>query len=114
MPRHNRSAARAPGTLLASLAAIGSILAASACCLPLLPFVSAAGAAGASAVFAPLRPLFLLISVLLILFGFYQTQRAKQCHNQPSPLHSLILWLSALVVGVSIVFPQVLANLLAG
>ncbi len=43
--------------MVASLAALGSVIAASSCCLPLLPFVFAAGAAGTSAFVAQLRPL---------------------------------------------------------
>jgi len=35
--------------VVASLAALGSVIAASSCCLPLLPFLFAAGAAGTSA-----------------------------------------------------------------
>jgi hypothetical protein len=35
-------------TMLASLAALGSVIVASSCCLPLLPFLFAAGAAGTS------------------------------------------------------------------
>jgi hypothetical protein len=33
-------------TIIASLAALGSVVLASSCCLPLLPFLFAAGAAG--------------------------------------------------------------------
>ena len=48
--------------MVASLAALGSVIAASSCCLPLLPFLFAAGAAGTSALAAQLRP-YLLSSV---------------------------------------------------
>jgi hypothetical protein len=54
------------------------VIAASSCCLPLLPFLFAAGAAGASAFVAQLRPYLLVLSVLLIAFGFYKSWRAKQ------------------------------------
>jgi hypothetical protein len=43
----NKSGSRS--TVVASLAALGSVIAASSCCLPLLPFLFAAGAAGTSA-----------------------------------------------------------------
>ena len=43
-------------TVVARLAAFGSVIAASSCCLPLLPFLFAAGAAGTSAFVAQLRP----------------------------------------------------------
>src|SRR5260370_33385880 len=39
-----------------SLAAIGSVLAASSCCLPLFPFMMAAGLAGTSAFLSQVRP----------------------------------------------------------
>jgi len=38
--------ARSKRTVVASLAALGSVVLASSCCLPLLPFLFAAGAAG--------------------------------------------------------------------
>jgi len=69
--------------VLASLAAVGSVIAASSCCLPLLPFLFAAGVAGTSAFAAQLRPYLLLLSF------------------------------SAIVVFVFIFFPQVIANLVA-
>ena len=43
-------------TVVARLAAFGSVIVASSCCLPLLPFLFAAGAAGTSAFVAQLRP----------------------------------------------------------
>ena len=55
--------------MVASLAALGSVIAASSCCLPLLPFLFAAGAAGTSAFVAQLRPYLLVLSVLLIAFA---------------------------------------------
>ena len=101
------------GTVVASLAALVSVIAASSCCLPLLPFLVAAGAAGTSAFVAQLRPYLLLLSVLLIAFGFYRSWRAKQCDCKPSRTSTLLLWFSAVVVFVFIFFPQVIANLVA-
>ena len=100
-------------TAVASLAALGSVIAASSCCLPLLPFLFAAGAAGSSAFVTQLRPYLLVLSVLLIAFGFYKAWRAKQCNCRPSPISSFLLWFSAIVVFVFIFFPQVIANLVA-
>jgi hypothetical protein len=97
----------------ASLAALGSVIAASSCCLPLLPFLFAAGAAGTSAFVAQLRPYLLVLSVLLIAFGFYKSWRAKQCDCKPSWVSTFLLWFSAFVVFVFIFFPQVIANLVA-
>jgi len=97
----------------ASLAALGSVIAASSCCLPLVPFLFAAGAAGISAFVGKLRPYLLVLSVLLIAFGFYKSWRAKQCNCRPSKISTALLWFSAIVVFVFIFFPQVIANLVA-
>jgi len=104
---------RSKRTIAASVAALGSVILASSCCLPLLPFLFAAGAAGTSAFFVKLRPFLLAASVLFIAFGFYQRWRAKQCKCQPSLLSAILLWFSAIVVLVFILFPQAIANLVA-
>ena len=108
----NKTGSRA--TTFTSLAALGSLIAASSCCIPLAPFLFAAGAAGTSAFLTKLRPYLLATSVLLILFGFYQSWRAKQCKRKPSMVSTILLWFSAIVVFVFIFFPQIMANLLAG
>src|SRR6266849_397810 len=100
-------------TVVASLTALGSVIAASTCCLPLLPFLFAAGTAGTSAFVAQLRPYLLVLSVLLIAFGFYKSWRAQQCNCQLSRISNFLLWFSAIVVFVFIFFPQVIANLVA-
>jgi hypothetical protein len=99
--------------VVVSLAALGSVIAASSCCLPLLPFLFAAGAAGSSAFVTQLRPYLLLLSVLLIAFGFYKSWRARQCNCKPSGISTFLLWFSAIVVFLFIFFPQVMANLMA-
>src|SRR5689334_11216960 len=101
------------GTLTASLAALGSVIVASSCCIPLLPFLFAAGAAGASGFFVQLRPYLLGASVLFIAFGFYKSWRAKQCNCKPTWISTFLLWFSAIVVFAFIFFPQVIANLVA-
>jgi hypothetical protein len=103
------------GTLAAALSAVGSVLAAATCCLPVLPFVLAAGTAG-SAVFLSsfiraVRPYLLGASVLLVAFGFYQSRRAIQCNCKPTVLSQVVLWLSALIVAISILLPQAFADL---
>jgi hypothetical protein len=100
-------------TVAASIAALVSVIAASSCCLPLLPFLFAAAAASTSVLVAQLRPYLLVLSVLLVAFGFYKSYRAKQCNCRPSRLSTFLLWFSAIVVIVMIFFPQVVANLIA-
>src|ERR1700737_1321096 len=97
-------------TTLTSVAAIGSVLAASSCCLPLLPIMMAAGLAGGSAFLSAARPYLLAASVLLIAYGFYQARRARKCRRQPGVISSVLLWVSAGFVFLSIFLPQVMAN----
>jgi len=104
------------GALAAALSAVGSVLAALTCCLPVLPFVLAAGTASSarllSSYIGALRPYVLGISVLLIALGFYQSRRASQCNCKPSVLSQVVLWVSALIVAISILLPQVFADLI--
>jgi hypothetical protein len=108
-----RDASRSGRTVSASLAALGSVILASSCCLPLAPFLLAAGSAGSSAFFAKLRPFLLAGSVLFVAFGFYQRWRAKQCQCKPSVLSTTLLWFSTIVVIVFTLFPQAIANFIA-
>jgi cytochrome bd-type quinol oxidase subunit 2 len=97
-------------TTIVSLAAVASVVAASSCCLPLLPFLMAAGLAGGSAFLSAARPYLMVVSILLVAYGFYQARRARQCDRRPSVLASALLWVSAVFVVLSILFPQVMAN----
>ncbi len=103
------------GALAAALSAVGSVLAALTCCLPVLPFVLAAGTASSAAFLSSyvsaLRPYLLGVSVLFIALGFYQSRRASQCNCKPSVLSQVVLWLSALIVAISILLPQAFADL---
>src|SRR5262249_58869339 len=100
-------------TIIASLAALGSVVLASSCCLPMFPFIFAAGAAGSSAFFTKARPFLLALSVLSIGFAFYQLRRARQCQCKPNLLSPIILWSSVAVVLTFLLFPQVIANVVA-
>lgn len=107
------NASRSGRTISASLAALGSVILASSCCLPLAPFLLAAGTAGSSAFFVKLRPFLLAGSVLFVAYGFYQRWRAKQCQCKPSLPSTTLLWFSTIVVIVFTLFPQVIANFIA-
>src|SRR5215475_7131147 len=100
-------------TILASVAALGSVVLASSCCLPMFPFIFAAGAAGSSAFFVKARPFLLAASVLSIGFAFYQRWQARRCQCKPSLLSTVIFWFSVVVVLTFFLFPQVIANLVA-
>lgn len=97
-------------TALASIGAIGSVLAASSCCLPILPLFVAVGLAGSAAFLAAARPYLLGASIVFIGYGFYQAWRAKKCRRRPSVIASILLWVAAVFVVISIFFPQVMAN----
>jgi hypothetical protein len=103
------------GTLAAALSAVGSVLAAATCCLPVLPFVLAAGTASSasflSSYVSALRPYLLAVSVVFIALGFYQSRRASRCDCKSSILSQVVLWLSALIVAISILLPQAFADL---
>jgi len=100
-------------SVLASLAAIGGVVAALSCCLPVLPFALAAGFAGGSAFLSAARPYLMAASMVLIAYGFFQAWRAKKCRRRSSIPSLILLGVSALFVLVSIFFPQVMANVLA-
>ena len=102
------------GTVAASLAAIGSILAASSCCLPIFPFMMAVGLAGTSAFLTEVRPYLVVGSILFIAFGFYQARRARKCNRRTSTVALVLLSVSAGFVLISILFPQIIANAIAG
>jgi hypothetical protein len=70
----------------------------------------AAGLAGGSAFLSAARPYLLAASVLLIAFGFYEARRAKKCHRRPGIISSVLLWVSAGFVFLSIFFPPAMAN----
>lgn len=101
--------------ITAALSAVGSVLAAATCCLPVLPFVLAAGTAGTatflSSFIGALRPYLLGVSVLFVALGFYQSRRASRCYCKPSVLSQVVLWVSALIVAISILLPQAFADL---
>ena len=100
-------------TVVASLAAIGGILAASSCCWPVLPFVAAAGFADSSAQLSAARPYLIGASVLSIGYGFYQARRVKKCGRQPRVAASVLLWMSTAFVVMTIFFPQIMASAVA-
>lgn len=107
-----RSRSGTASIVSASLAALASLLATVACCIPVLPLALAAGFAGMGTFLSAARPYFMAASVILVAFGFYQAARAKKCRRR-SVAASVLLWFSALMVAASIFFPQWVANILA-
>lgn len=95
------------GTVAASLAAIGTILAASSCCLPLFPFMVAAGLASTSAFLAEVQPYLLVGSILFIALRFYQARRTRKSNRRTNTVALVLLCASAGFVLVSSFFPQI-------
>ena len=74
----------------------------------------AAGLAGTSAFLLEIRPYLLIGSVLFVAFGFYQVQRARMCNRRTSTVAAALLCVSAAFLLISVLFPQILANAIAG
>ena len=95
------------------MAAVIAVLATLSCCLP-LTFLGALGLAGASARLQSFRPWLLGSAAVLLGIGFIQLYlRRNQCEKR-SRLSIALFWSAALIVLFAILFPQVLASLIAG
>jgi hypothetical protein len=91
-----------------ALGAIGTLL----CCLP-LGFAGAAATAGLAAAIAPLRAWMLGASVILLSIGAIQLTRDRRCATKPRTSSVVVLCVSAAIITLVVVFPQVLAGILA-
>ena len=96
----------------APVAAVFAAFTTLACCLP-LSFL-AAGLAGALAWTGAYRSCFLALSALLLLTGFIQLYRGRRQCRKRSTSSMVLFWISAAVVLLIVLFPQVIASLLAG
>jgi hypothetical protein len=98
----------------APVAAIIAALSTLACCLPFGIF-GAAGLAGISIWIGPLRPWLLGAAVLLLVLGFWQVyRRPNQCSPRRNRLSVALFWFAVVAVLLATVFPQLIANFLAG
>jgi len=98
----------------APAAAMLAALSALACCLP-FGLVGALGLAGISVWIASLRPWLLGAAVLLLVLGFWQIYRRRnQCSTQRSRVSVALFWVAVVVVVLITIFPQLIANWLAG
>ncbi len=98
----------------APAAAILAALSALACCLP-FGIVGALGLASISVWIAPRRPWLLGAAVLLLVVAFWQIyRRGKQCSPHRSPVSVALFWVAVAVVVLATIFPQLIANWLAG
>jgi hypothetical protein len=98
---------------LAPFGAILSSLATLACCLP-FAFLAAIGTAGVGVYLARFRVWLLGLSIILLGLGFYQHHRGAKCNLKTSKLNLIFLWAATAVVVLVLLFPQLVASLLAG
>jgi len=100
-------------TELTPLAAATSALATLACCLP-LGIPGAVAALGLSVALDTLRPWLIGLSVILLAASCFQIYRGRGTCRRRGNLSLIVFGLSALIVLAVIIFPQKLAELLAG
>jgi cytochrome bd-type quinol oxidase subunit 2 len=93
----------------AAIAALSTLT----CCLP-LGFLGAVGLAGLSTWAQSFRSWFLAISAVLLVVGFVQLYRGHNRCKKRSLFSIVLFWVAAVIVLLIVVFPQVIANLLAG
>jgi len=104
----------AKGAVLSTLASLASVIAALSCCLPLGVLLMAAGSAGAAIFSQTLRPWLLGLSVFCLILAFVQTYLFGRCEFRRRRLRTVLLWFSAIAVGLTLFAPQFTATLLAG
>jgi hypothetical protein len=94
------------------VAAAVSAIATLACCLP-LGFAGAAATASLSMILDALRPWLLGLAVCLAGIGMYQMYGSGGTCRRRRRTSVVLVWLSAVVVVLVIVFPQLVAGVLA-
>lgn len=95
------------------VAGVIAVLSTLACCLP-FAFLGALGLAGASVRLQAVRPWLLASSAILLAIGFIQLYvRRNQCQKR-SPSSIILFWSAAVIVLLVILFPQLIASLIAG
>src|SRR3954470_7770632 len=100
------------GEKIAPVAAAATALATLACCLP-VGIAAAAATASLAAVVAGYRVWFLIASALLLVVGLVQLSRAqRQCSTRKRGSIAILAVSAAIVVLVA-VFPQVIAAMVA-
>jgi hypothetical protein len=97
---------------LAPVAAAASALATLVCCLP-VGIAAAAATASLGAIVSGYRSWFLGASAILLVIGIVQISRAQRACGTRTPGSVVILALSATIVSLVALFPQVLAGLIA-
>ncbi len=97
----------------APAAAIVAALSTLACCVP-LGFLGAAGLASMSVWVQPLRPWLLAASAAFLCLSFVQLYFRKSACKRRSAVSLVLFWIAVAVVVLVILFPQVIASVIAG
>jgi hypothetical protein len=84
-----------------------------ACCLP-FGFLGAMGLAGVSVWAQTARPWLLGGALALLVLGFVQLYRGRNQCRKRSAISISLFWVAVAIVLVIVLFPQVIANLVAG
>ncbi len=84
-----------------------------ACCLP-FGFLGALGLAGVSVRLQTARPWLLVGSFILLALGFVQLYRRRNQCRKRSPFSIALFWIAFGAVLLIVLFPQVIASLVAG
>ena len=95
------------------VAAVIAALSTLACCLP-FGFLGAVGLAGLSIWAQSYRNWFLAIAAVLLVVGFVQLYRGRNQCKKRSVFSVVLFWVATVIVLVIVLFPQVIANLVAG
>jgi hypothetical protein len=95
------------------VAAVLAALATMSCCLP-FGFLTALGLAGASVRLQAARPWLIGGACVLMCVGCVQLYRGRNQCKKRSPVSIALFWIAAVVVLLIILFPQVIASLIAG
>ena len=95
-----------------STAAVIAALSTLACCVP-LGFLGALGLASLSVWAQPLRPWLLGASVVLLAVGFVQLHVRRSTCARRSAASLVIFWTATVIVLLIILFPQIVASLIA-
>jgi len=93
----------------AVLAAFSSV----ACCLP-FALIGAAGFLGIGARLQVLRPWLLAASGVLLVVGFFQLYLRRNHCQRRSRVSVAVFWIAMAIVLLLILFPQIVASILAG
>lgn len=94
------------------VAAVIAALSTLACCLP-FGFLGAIGLAGLSVRLQTARPWLLVTPLALLVIGFVQLYRRNRCVRR-SPVSVAFFWVAVAIVLLIILFPQLIASLVAG